>query len=66
MDDRDEKLGYRLRESVTKKIPYVLIIGDKEKEEANVSFRRYGSKDTETLTIDEFIDKLNKIVKERR
>ncbi len=66
LDDRDEKLGYRLRESVTKKIPYVLIIGDKEKEEANVSFRRYGSKDTETLTIDEFIDKLNKIVKERR
>ncbi len=66
LDDRDEKLGYRLRESVTKKIPYVLIIGDKEKEEENVSFRRYGSKDTETLTIEKFIDKLNKIIKERR
>ncbi len=66
LDDRDEKLGYRLRESVTKKIPYVLIIGDKEKEESKISFRMYGSGDTETLTIDEFIDKLNKIIKERR
>ena len=66
LDDRDEKLGYRLRESVTKKTPYVLIIGDKEKEENIISFRKYGSQDTNSLDLDNFIQKLHKLIKERR
>jgi len=64
LDDRDEKLGYRMRESQTKKIPYTLIIGDKEKEDNTISYRKHGSTDTTTLTIEEFIDKLTKKIEE--
>ena len=42
LDDRNEKLGYRMRESQTKKIPYSLIIGDKESSDNLVSYRKYG------------------------
>ena len=62
LDDRDEKLGYKMRESVTHKIPFALILGDKEKEDNTISYRRYGSKDTTTLSKDEFIDMLNDII----
>jgi threonyl-tRNA synthetase len=56
IDSRDEKLGYRMRESQTKKIPYTLVIGDKEKEANFVNYRLHGSKDTTTVEIDEFIN----------
>ena len=65
LDSRDEKLGYRLRESVTKKIPYNLIIGDEEVKNKTISFRHYGSKDTETMKIDEFVYKVNFEIKEK-
>lgn len=55
LDDRNEKLGYRLREAQTSKVPYTLILGDKEKEDSTVSYRLYGQKDTTTIKIDEFI-----------
>ena len=55
LDDRDEKLSYKMRESQTKKIPITLILGDKEKESNLVSYRLYGQKETTTLKIDEFI-----------
>ncbi len=42
LDDREEKLGYKIREAQTKKIPYQLVIGDKEVESGHVNFRRYG------------------------
>jgi len=58
-DLRNEKLGYRLRESQTKKIPYTLILGDKEQEDRTISYRRYGEEGTTTVSIDEFIKKLN-------
>ncbi len=47
LDERDEKLGYKLRESTIKKIPYTLIIGDREKENNNISYRKHGQKETE-------------------
>ena len=56
LDDRDEKLSYKMRESQTKKIPVSLILGDKEKEGKTISFRRYGEQDTTNLKFDEFID----------
>ena len=62
LDDRDEKLGYKMRESQTKKIPFTLIIGDKEKEENTISYRMHGSRETTTLKKDEFIKYLNKII----
>ena len=60
LDNRDEKLGYRLREAQTSKIPYTLILGDKEKENKTISYRLYGEKDTTTVSQEEFI----KIIKE--
>ena len=66
LDNRDEKLSYKMRESQIKKIPYTLILGDKEKEEKIVSFRKYASKETENLSLKEFIEKLNNQIKEKK
>ncbi len=65
LDDRDEKLGYRMRESVTKKIPYTLILGDKEKEKQKISYRKYGTKETVTVSKEEFVDLLRKQIAEK-
>ena len=54
LDIREEKLGYRMRESQTKKIPYTLVIGDKEVESNSVNYRLHGSKGTNVLSIDDF------------
>ena len=54
LDIREEKLGYRMRESQTKKIPYTLVIGDKEVESNSVNYRLHGSKETNVLSIDDF------------
>ena len=58
LDDRNEKLSYKMRESSMKKIPLTLIIGDKEKEANMISYRKFGSQDTITLKIDEFVSKV--------
>ena len=64
LDNRDEKLGYRMRESQTRKIPYTLILGDNEKDNKTISFRLHGEKETTTVSVDEFIkilkDKIDK------
>ena len=60
LDDRNEKLGYRLREAQTEKIPYTLILGDQEKENSTISYRLFGQKDTTTVSKEEFV----KLVKE--
>ena len=54
LDIREEKLGYRMRESQTKKIPYTLVIGDKEVESNSVNYRLHGSNGTNVLSIDDF------------
>ena len=59
LDSRDEKLGYKMRESVMKKIPYALIIGAKEVASNSVSYRKWGSEDTINLSLDEFIKNIN-------
>jgi len=64
LDSRDEKLSYKMRESQTRKIPYTIILGDKEKEEGNISYRLHGEKDTKTVSKDEFISMLNKQIEE--
>lgn len=60
LDSREEKLGYKIREAQTKKIPYQLVLGDKEVQENLVTYRRYGQQDQVTVTVDEFI----KMIKE--
>jgi threonyl-tRNA synthetase len=66
IDSRDEKLSYRMRESQTKKNPYTLIIGDKEKETNTISYRTHGSTETVNMEIPEFIQKLTKEIKEKK
>ncbi|MCI8461148.1 MAG: threonine--tRNA ligase, partial [Bacilli bacterium] len=56
LDDRNEKLGYRLREAQTTKVPYTLILGDAEKENQTISYRLHGEKDTTTLSKEEFVE----------
>ncbi|EFS00008.1 threonyl-tRNA synthetase, partial [Listeria seeligeri FSL N1-067] len=58
VDDRNEKLGYKIREAQTKKIPYALVLGDQEMESGTVNVRRYGSKDSETMELDTFISQV--------
>ncbi len=60
VDDRNEKLGYRMREAQTKKIPYSLVIGDNEINNDTVTYRRHGSTDKFTVTTQEFVDMINK------
>ena len=60
LDDRDEKLGYKMRESVMKKIPYSIIIGQKEVDNNNISYRTYGSEETITLSKEEFMALIEK------
>lgn len=55
-DNRNEKLGYRLREAQTEKIPYTLILGDQEKENSTISYRLFGQKDTTTVSKEEFVN----------
>ncbi|VTS35991.1 threonyl-tRNA synthetase [Streptococcus porcinus] len=56
VDDRNEKMQYKIRASQTSKIPYQLIVGDKEMEEKSVNVRRYGSKATHTETVVQFVE----------
>ena len=55
IDVRDEKLGYKMREAQTKKIPYILVVGDKELEENTVNYRKHGSKESVSISVDDFI-----------
>lgn len=59
-DYREEKLGYKIREAQTKKIPYQLVIGDKEVENNTVTYRRYGEQAQTTVSIDEFVELMKK------
>ncbi|HFO0431806.1 threonine--tRNA ligase [Enterococcus faecium] len=63
VDDRNEKMGYKIRASQTQKIPYQLVVGDKELEDATVSVRRYGSKETAVEDLNIFIDAMEAEVK---
>ena len=66
LDDRNEKLGYRLREAQTRKINYTLILGDNEKLDRTVSYRLHGEKETTTVSLDEFIKLLNDEIANKR
>ena len=65
LDARNEKLGYKLRESVIKKVPYMLILGQREVDEKLVSYRRAGSEETTTLKLEEFIELINNDIKNK-
>lgn len=54
IDERDEKLGYKIRQAQTEKVPFALVLGDKEIEENTVNYRRYGEKETSSLSMEAF------------
>ena len=66
IDDRNEKLGYRLRESQIKKIPYTLVLGDNEKNNKEISYRLYSEKDTTTVSQKDFIKLIKKEIENKK
>ncbi len=58
VDNRNEKMGYKIREAQTQKVPYVLVVGDQELEAGTVNVRKYGQKDSESENNNMFIDSL--------
>ena len=60
LDDRSEKLGYRMREGQMQKVPYLLVLGNNEKNDRTVSFRLHGQQETTTVGLDEFVGKLKR------
>ena len=63
LDDREEKLGYKIREALVKKYPYNLILGQKEVDSNKISYRHHGKEETITLELDEFINKIDNEIK---
>ncbi|WP_434060211.1 threonine--tRNA ligase [Peribacillus simplex] len=65
IDDRNEKLGYKVREAQMGKIPYMLVLGDKEEKENEVNVRKYGEQEVENVAIETFIKRMAQQIKER-
>ena len=62
LDDRNEKLSYKMRESQANKVPLTLILGDKEVEGNSISYRKFGSQETYNLNLDEFVNKVKSCI----
>lgn len=65
LDDRNEKIGRKIRDNELKKIPYLLVVGENEMRENRVSVRRQGKGDMGTMTVDEFIEMIQKEVNDQ-
>lgn len=65
-DYRNEKLSYKMRESVVKKIPVTVIVGQKEVDNETISYREFGSEDTTTVTKDEFLNYLKNRIESKK
>ena len=64
LDARDEKMGYKIRESQTKKIPYTLVLGNNERDNNTITYRMFGKENSTTIERDKFIDMIIKQVEE--
>ena len=64
-DLRNEKIGYKIREAQMQKLPYMLVVGDKEKEAGTVAVRTRGGVDLGTMPVDEFVAKITAQIKSR-
>ncbi|WP_338786426.1 threonine--tRNA ligase [Metabacillus sp. FJAT-53654] len=65
LDLRDEKLGLKMREAQMKKVPYILVVGDRERDFQTVNVRQYGKEDSSEVKLDEFINDLKQIIVSR-
>ncbi|NMA51342.1 MAG: threonine--tRNA ligase [Mollicutes bacterium] len=66
LDDRNEKMGYKIRESIMKKVPYNIIIGQKEIDDNLVSYRYNNEEETKSMTFNELIKMLDKQMQEKK
>lgn len=66
LDDRSEKIGYKIREAQLQQIPYMLVVGEKEASEEKVSVRSRKDGDTGAMKVNEFIEKIVKEIKEKK
>ena len=66
VDDSQEKLGYRMRNAIVCKIPYSIVVGEKEKEEGLLTYRVLGEKEQKTVKVEEFIALLSDSVKNKK
>ena len=64
VDDRNEKIGRKIRDNELRRIPYMLVVGEKEAENGEVSVRKQGEGDKGTMKIANFADEINRLVKE--
>ena len=65
LDERNEKIGYKIREAQMEKVPYMLVLGDKEQEAGLVAVRSRKTGETETMTLDALMEKLQREVDEK-
>ncbi len=65
LDTRSEKIGFKIREAALEKVPYVLVVGDKEVQQNAVAVRERGGKDLGAMPLPEFIDKVNKKINDK-
>ena len=63
VDNRNEKMGYKIRESQTQKVPYTLVLGDEEMKNGSVNVRRYGTDEEISKSLDDFIKEIDADVK---
>ena len=66
LDSRDEKLGYRIREAQMQKANYILVLGNNERDERTVTYRKHGEQKATTVTIDEFVSMLKQQIKDKK
>ena len=66
LDDSNEKLGYRLRNSQIKKIPYTIVVGDNEKNNGSVTYRKFGSQEQINVSIDEFMKLVDDVIANKK
>jgi threonyl-tRNA synthetase len=65
VDSRNEKMNAKIREHAMQKVPFLLVVGDKEAESGNVNVRTRGQEKTETITAVEFVEKIGKLIREK-
>lgn len=66
VDERNEKIGYKIREAHNMKVPYLIIVGDEEEASGNISIRGRGNENVSGIKLEDFVERLNKEVKEKK
>lgn len=66
LDDGNDKLGYRMRNAQMKKIPYTIVIGDQERDNNTVTYRKFGQKEQVTVPVDEFLKMIKEEIDQRK